>query len=68
MLVSPATLERWFALDAAGERPSYAQHLLRRLTADELAEVGALFRRQLAGQTVPWRTRIVFVVAQLPEG
>ena len=49
----------------SGQRPSYAQHLLRRLTADELAEVGALFHRQLAGQTVPWRTRIVFVSGQI---
>ncbi len=64
MLVSPATLERWFALDAAGERLSYARHLLRRLTADELAEVAALFRRQLTGQAVAWRTRIVFVAGQ----
>jgi putative ATPase len=66
MLVSPATLDRWFALDAVGERPSYAQHLLRRLTTDGLAEVEALFRRQLAGQTVPWRTRMVFVHGQTP--
>jgi putative ATPase len=67
-LVSPATLDRWFALDTEGERPSYAQHLLRRLTVDQLAEVGALFRRQLGGQTVPWRTRMVFVSGQLLKG
>ncbi len=66
VLVSPATLERWFSSEMERGRPSYAQHLLRRTTADELAQVKALFERQLAGQTVPWRTRIVFVVAQLP--
>ncbi len=63
-LVSPATLDRWFAVEAQGERPSYAQHLLRHLTMDELVKVEALFRRQLAGQMVPWRTRIVFGVGQ----
>ncbi len=67
MLITPATLERWFALEAAGQRLSYAQHLLRRLTADELAEVAALFRRQLTGQAVAWRTRIVFIGGQLPS-
>jgi putative ATPase len=64
MLVSPATFERWFATDADRGRPSYAQHLLRQLTADELAQVEALFQRQLAGQTVAWHTRIAFVVGQ----
>ena len=68
MLVSPATLARWFAVDAERDRPSYAQHLLRRITADELAEVQALFQRQLANQTVAWRTRIAFVVGQRPGG
>jgi putative ATPase len=66
MFVSPATLERWFAIDPDRERPSYAQHLLRQLTADELAEVEALFQRQLAGQTVAWHTQIAFVVGQRP--
>jgi len=66
-LITPATLERWFALEAAGQRLSYAQHLLRHLTADELADVAALFRRQLTGQAVAWRTRIVFIGGQLPS-
>jgi putative ATPase len=61
MLISQATFDRWFALDASEERPSYARHLLQRLTMDELMEVQALFRRQLAGQTVPWQTRIAFL-------
>jgi putative ATPase len=65
MLVSPATLDRWFAVAAERDRPSYAQHLLRRLTAGELAQVRALFQRQLAGQAVAWQTRIAFVVGQI---
>ncbi len=67
MLVSSTTLDRWFEVGAERERPSYAQHLLRHVTADELAEVQALFRRQLAGQTVAWRTRIVFVSGLSPR-
>jgi len=64
MLVSQATLLRWFSTDVDEGRPSYAQHLLRQLTGDELAEVRALFQRQLAGQTIPWRTYLAFVVAR----
>jgi putative ATPase len=69
-LISSATLDRWFLTDdrAAGaanqSRPSYAQHLLRQLTADELAKVEELVRRQLAGQTVCWQSRLAFVVGE----
>jgi len=65
MLVSAATLERWFEVDESRERPSYAQHLLRQITADELGQVQALFQRQLAGQTVAWRTHLAFVCGRL---
>ena len=72
LLVSPALLDRWFAPDAerdaaplaARSRPSYAQHLLRRITPQELAAVRAEFQRQLAGQTIPWRTETAFFTAQ----
>jgi len=65
MLVSQATIERWFDMDAAGDRPSYAQHLLRHLEADELAAVRTLFDRQLVAETVAWRSRIAFVVGHI---
>jgi putative ATPase len=65
-LVSPEALERWFGATLDRARPSYAQHLLRLITAPELADVHALFIRNLAGQIVPWRTRQVFAVAQSP--
>jgi putative ATPase len=68
VLISPAALDRWFALETDRERPSYAQHLLCRITTDELAEVEALFQRQLAGQTVTWQTRVAFVVGQRAGG
>jgi hypothetical protein len=61
VLISPVAIEGWFAEDPDRGRPSYAQHLLGRITAEELAEVRALFRRQLTGQTVAWRTRIAFI-------
>jgi hypothetical protein len=63
-LISAATLDGWFATSREGERPSYAQHLLRRLLADELARVEALFRRQLAGQAVPWQTWVAFLTGR----
>jgi putative ATPase len=67
MLISPATLDRWFEVGVERGRPSYAEHLLRRITMDGLAEVQALFQRQLAGQTVPWRTRLVFLIGHCPK-
>ena len=64
VLVSPDTIGHWFAVEEYRERPSYAQHLLVNITADELAQVRALYERQLAGQTVSWQTRVAFVVGQ----
>jgi putative ATPase len=64
MLVSPETVERWFGLQANGDRPTYAQHLLQRISEEELSGVKSLFQGQLAGQTVTWRTRIVFAVGR----
>jgi putative ATPase len=70
MLISSATLDRWFATDprATGsvhhDRPSYAQHLLHCLATSEVAQVEALVRRQLDGRTIPWRTRLAFAVGQ----
>ncbi|HSR30397.1 MAG TPA: AAA family ATPase [Anaerolineae bacterium] len=64
VLVGTATIDRWFAMEADRDRPSYAQHLVCRIAADELEEVKALYQRQLAGQTVIWQTRVAFVVGQ----
>jgi putative ATPase len=65
-LISAATLDRWFAASADGARPSYAQHLARRLGPAQVDEVEALFRRQLAGQTVTWRTHLAYAHARTP--
>jgi putative ATPase len=68
LLGSAAVLDRWFALDAEADRPSYAQHLLRgnRITPEELAAVRAEFQRQLAGQAIPWRTETAFIFGRHP--
>lgn len=62
-LVGDETLARWFAREGRQGHPSYAQHLLGTLSSDELDAVEALFRRQLAGQIVPWRTYLAYMVA-----
>jgi putative ATPase len=63
--ISQATLDHWFDCQANRERPSYARHLLRRLTEEELALVQALFQGQLANQVVAWRTQLLFAVGSV---
>lgn len=63
MLITPALFERWFAEDVQGERPSYAQHMLRRLSAEELREYRAVARRDLLNQPVMWGTTMAYLVA-----
>ena len=45
-------------------RLSYAQHLLKRLSADEVAQVKALFERQLLNHTINWQTQTAFVYGE----
>jgi putative ATPase len=66
-LVSPETVARWFAADIDAERPTYAQHLLQRMSPDEVAAVQTLFERQLAGQTVAWSTHLVLLSGRAPQ-
>ena len=63
--ITEDTLVRWFGgrSGAAGQRPSYAQHLLKCLSADEVDRVEACYRQQLRDQVVPWRTAWVYVTA-----
>jgi putative ATPase len=61
--ISPEQIQRWFALTEAGARPTWAQHLfMGGLTHEEVAQVRALFERQLSGQVVAWATTVVYVV------
>lgn len=62
--IQPATLDRWFGVAPAGERPSYHQRLAPVLTPEELTAVENLYRGQLTGQSVTWRTVTAYVVAR----
>jgi len=62
--VTPALLQRWFGEPPPGARPSYAQHLARRLTADEVRQVYEAFRTHLAGKSLPWRSRAAIIAAE----
>jgi putative ATPase len=65
--VLPQTLlDRWFAEARVEGRPSYAQHLRRSLSPDELARVRELYVSRLAGQTVHWSTALALVGARTP--
>jgi putative ATPase len=68
MLISSSSLDRWFGLEPDQERPSYAARLLHTLSDQELKQVEELFRRQLMGQAVPWRSWNVYLVASRPAG
>ena len=62
--IQSATLDRWFGVAPAGERPAYKERLGALLTPDEMAAVEEMYRRELTGQTVPWRSVTVYVVAR----
>jgi putative ATPase len=64
--LSLAQLERWFSTKADSPRPTYAQHLLWELRADEVAQVRSLYEQQLAGGTVPWKSATAYLVARAP--
>ena len=63
--ITDDTLARWFGCQpvSTNRRPSYAQHLLKNLSAEEVARVEACYRQQLRDQIVPWRTAWVYVTA-----
>ncbi|MFH1086289.1 MAG: AAA family ATPase, partial [Chloroflexota bacterium] len=62
-LISDRQLARWFER-GAGPRPSYADHLARRLTAEQVDMVQDLYRRNLLRRTVPWRGRVAYLAAR----
>ena len=61
--ITAAHLMRWFSRSGEGPRPSYADHLLTQLTAEELQRVERCFRRQLLDQVVPWQVTLVYITA-----
>jgi putative ATPase len=65
MHITPAIIERWFATTSATNRPSYAAHLAKNLTQEEIRAVKELFIRSLLHQNVNWESAIAFVRASL---
>ncbi len=61
--ISQAELDRWFATQGTGGRPSYAEHLLSAVSPAELDQISALYRRQLKDRTVPWESTTLYLVA-----
>jgi len=57
-------LDRWFAAMPGGHQ-SYSERLARVLPADQLLQVERLYRRQLLGEFVTWRSTQIYVVAGL---
>ena len=65
--IGAGQLARWFATgetSPSGERLTYAQHLRQQLSAAEVAQVQALFERQLRDQVVAWIAHIVYLSAR----
>jgi putative ATPase len=75
LAIGAEQLERWFALESGGQRPTLAQHLLgnlpqttgvpteTQLNQAELAELKQLFQRQLLGQVVAWPSTYAYLLA-----
>ena len=63
--LSSTHLERWFSPADDGQRPTYGQHLQKRLTSDEIRQVKDLFERQLLNQVVTWKTRLAFIRGEI---
>jgi hypothetical protein len=57
-------LVRWFSTDSDRQRPTYAQHVRKTLSVDELAQVQALFEAQLREQSVNWSSQIAYLSAR----
>jgi hypothetical protein len=68
MRLGQEQIERWFTTRPEGDRPSFAQHLLKgdkpgALTPAELAELKQLFERQLLNRVVAWDSAVAYVLA-----
>jgi hypothetical protein len=62
--ITTADLERWFGSAPAGERPSYADHLLRAITPAEFDQIRILYERQLENQIISWSSSNFYLVAR----
>jgi putative ATPase len=66
--ITAATIDGWFNAEVKADRPTFAQHLLQRINPDELAQLQALFKRQLTNQMVEWKARTAFAIARKGNG
>jgi putative ATPase len=64
MLITPTLLERWFVVAGQGQRPTYAQHLLRQISTSELDQFRSAIERTLLNQTAPWQSSTVYLLAK----
>lgn len=60
MQISPTMIDRWFT-PVTADRPSYAAHLARLLSAQDVARVQQLLRRHLLGRQVMWGGQTLFL-------
>ena len=62
--ITPQQLGHWF--DPGGElRPTYAFHLHKSLTPEEVKEVRKHYEQSLANQTVEWASTQIFISARI---
>jgi putative ATPase len=57
-------LARWFSDSPDAQRPTYANHLRKALSPEELAQVQALFEAQLRDQSVTWASQVLYLTAR----
>jgi putative ATPase len=67
--IGPEQIARWFNQNAQGDRPTFAQRLLKEtsgagITIEESSELKRLFEHQLLGQVVSWQSTLVYVVTR----
>jgi putative ATPase len=67
MLITSALLRRWLSTAENDARPTYAQHLLRHVTPDELAQLQAALEQGLLNQAVPWHSTTAYLVASASD-
>ncbi len=64
VLITRSLLDRWFSTEKRGDRLTYAQHLLRRLSPGQVAEFRALLIQTCLNQVVTWHSHLAFIVAR----
>lgn len=58
--ITASLIDHWFS-PKEGEKASYADHLLKRVSREELREVQEYFKDRLKGRIVPWFSKIAYI-------